>query len=99
MGKVRQVQLAILQIDSNLPVELSSFTAKVLRSGGVKLDWRTETEVNNYGFEIERLQDYNIENYKIGLTLDLLKEMATATHQKIILSLTTVQVTANIHIA
>jgi hypothetical protein len=51
----------ILQIDSNLPVELSSFTAKVLRTGGIKLDWRTETEVNNYGFEVERLQDYNIE--------------------------------------
>jgi hypothetical protein len=44
----------ILQIDSNLPVELSSFTAKVLKSGGIKLDWRTETEVNNYGFEILR---------------------------------------------
>jgi hypothetical protein len=51
----------IITIDHNLPVELSSFTAKVLRSGGVKLDWRTETEVNNYGFEIERLQDFNIE--------------------------------------
>ncbi len=44
-----------------LPVELSSFTAKVLRSGGIQLDWRTETEVDNYGFEIERVQDYNIE--------------------------------------
>jgi hypothetical protein len=44
----------ILQIDSNLPVELSSFTAKVLKSGGIKLDWRTETEVSNYGFEILR---------------------------------------------
>lgn len=41
-------------IDAALPVELSSFTAKVLKSGGVKLDWRTETEVNNYGFEILR---------------------------------------------
>jgi hypothetical protein len=51
----------ILQIDSNLPVELSLFTSKVLRTGGIKLDWRTETEVNNYGFEVERLQDYNIE--------------------------------------
>jgi len=44
-----------------LPVELSSFTAKVLKSSGVKLDWRTETEVSNFGFEVERLQDYNIE--------------------------------------
>jgi photosystem II stability/assembly factor-like uncharacterized protein len=48
-------------IDAALPVELSSFTAKVLKSGGVKLDWRTETEVSNYGFEVERLQDYKIE--------------------------------------
>jgi len=44
-----------------LPVELSSFTAKVLKSGGIKLDWRTETEVSNYGFEVERLQDFKIE--------------------------------------
>jgi hypothetical protein len=40
--------------DNALPVELSSFTAKVLKNGGVKLDWRTETEVDNYGFEVER---------------------------------------------
>ena len=44
---------------SVLPVELSSFTAKALRNGGVKLDWRTETEVDNYGFEIERSQNNN----------------------------------------
>ncbi|MBT8381761.1 MAG: T9SS type A sorting domain-containing protein, partial [Ignavibacteria bacterium] len=43
-------------IDAALPVELSSFTAKVLRSGGVKLDWRTETEVDNFGFDVERTQ-------------------------------------------
>ena len=36
-----------------LPVELSSFSAVVL-DNGVKLNWRTETEVNNYGFEILR---------------------------------------------
>lgn len=36
-----------------LPVELSSFTANI--SGGVvNLVWKTETEVNNFGFEIER---------------------------------------------
>ena len=42
--------------DSALPVELSYFTAKVLKSAGIKLDWQTKTEVNNYGFEIERSQ-------------------------------------------
>ena len=39
--------------DTPLPVELSSFSATVLENG-VKLNWRTETEVNNYGFEIHR---------------------------------------------
>jgi hypothetical protein len=36
-----------------LPVELSSFSASLL-NGGVRLNWRTETEVNNYGFDVER---------------------------------------------
>jgi hypothetical protein len=36
-----------------LPVELSSFAATVLVNG-IKLTWRTETEVNNFGFDVER---------------------------------------------
>jgi len=36
-----------------LPVELSSFSASVV-GNAVKLNWKTETEVNNYGFDIER---------------------------------------------
>ncbi len=51
---------------SALPVELSSFTAKVLRSGGIKLDWRTETEVDNYGFEILRSAQNDSTWEKIG---------------------------------
>ena len=43
----------VLIIPNPLPVELSSFTAIVLENS-VKLNWRTETEVNNYGFEILR---------------------------------------------
>ena len=38
---------------SPFPVELSSFTAALLNNK-VVLNWRTETEVNNYGFNIER---------------------------------------------
>ncbi len=38
---------------SPLPVELSSFSAKAF-SSSVQLNWQTATEVNNYGFEIER---------------------------------------------
>jgi len=53
---------------SALPVELSAFTAKILKSGGVQLNWRTETEVNNYGFEIQKSEDRNQESEwnKIG---------------------------------
>jgi len=36
-----------------LPVELSSFSAVTLENE-IKLKWRTETEVSNYGFDIER---------------------------------------------
>jgi len=36
-----------------VPVELMSFTANVI-DNTVKLDWKTATEINNHGFEIER---------------------------------------------
>jgi len=36
-----------------VPVELTSFTANV-RENKVMLEWLTATEVNNYGFEVER---------------------------------------------
>ena len=39
--------------DNPLPVELSFFSAVVSESG-VNLKWITETEVNNYGFEVQR---------------------------------------------
>ena len=38
---------------SPLPVELYSFSA-VINKSSVNLIWHTETEVNNYGFEIQR---------------------------------------------
>lgn len=40
-------------LDNNVPVELSSFTAKV-SGNSVNLNWITATELNNRGFEIER---------------------------------------------
>ncbi len=39
-----------------LPIELTTFTAGRL-GDKVELQWQTATEVNNYGFEIERLKD------------------------------------------
>ncbi len=39
-----------------LPVELTSFTANIT-DGKVMLNWQTATEVNNYGFEVERIRN------------------------------------------
>ncbi len=43
-----------------VPVELVSFTGTV-NDKKITLNWITSTELNNYGFEIERLKDYKIE--------------------------------------
>ncbi|MFC2103459.1 T9SS type A sorting domain-containing protein [Bacteroidota bacterium] len=40
-------------ISSPLPVELISFSG-IYSNGAIELEWRTETEVNNYGFEIQK---------------------------------------------
>jgi hypothetical protein len=44
---------AVVDDESALPVELTTFTASSVKSG-IELKWSTATEVNNYGFEIER---------------------------------------------
>ena len=44
-----------------LPVELTSFTALV-QNKSVNLKWLTATEVNNYGFEIERSQTSKVKS-------------------------------------
>ena len=41
-------------LNNALPVELSAFTGKVVDEKEVKLNWITKTEVNNYGFNVER---------------------------------------------
>ena len=44
---------ATFTTDNAFPVELASFSATTIGSS-VKLNWQTATEVNNYGFDIER---------------------------------------------
>jgi len=43
----------ILTLDTSLPVELTNFSANVVRQT-VELNWRTATEKNNSGFEVQR---------------------------------------------
>jgi len=59
--------IIIDSLDAPLPVELSSFTAR-LNGNSVILNWKTETELNNYGFEIER-KSKNNEWEKIGFIM------------------------------
>ncbi len=47
---------AYFTTDAAFPVELSSFTAN-LSNNTVNLNWATATEINNYGFEIEKSVD------------------------------------------
>jgi hypothetical protein len=47
--------------ENPLPVELNSFTAKVERNS-VSLTWQTSTEVDNYGFEIEKSENSNVKS-------------------------------------
>ena len=43
-------------VNAPLPVELTSFSATKLNNY-IKLNWQTATELNNYGFEVERKFD------------------------------------------
>lgn len=46
-----------LNYDPSMPVELISFTARVLRKNEVKLEWATASELNALNFVIERSAD------------------------------------------
>ncbi len=46
-------EFGIANVDAPLPVELTSFSAATIGSD-VKLSWKTATEINNYGFEIQK---------------------------------------------
>ena len=47
------LRIATTWSQAPLPVELTSFSASVI-GNAVKLSWQTATEVNNFGFEVER---------------------------------------------
>ena len=61
-NKMSEIEIVGDGADLILPVELASFTAKIINDN-VELNWETKTETNNRGFEIER---YNNQWNKIG---------------------------------
>ena len=68
-----------------LPVELTSFTAST-NGSSVTLNWHTATEMNNYGFEIERRtvnsEQSIVENWQI---IGFVEGAGMVTHRKNIL--------------
>lgn len=46
--------IVVTQLAPPLPVQLGSFTATVLPDNTVRLDWMTLSEINNYGFEVQK---------------------------------------------
>ncbi len=48
---------AILTVDPALPIQLASFTGAYVKSGNVRLNWTTISEINNYGFEVQQSVD------------------------------------------
>ena len=52
IGALGQGSLPIIS-DPALPVELTTFSVE-FRDGVAELSWKTHTEVNNYGFNVER---------------------------------------------
>ncbi len=70
-----------------LPVQLVSFSASVTPIG-VALRWTTATEVNNYGFEIERASPVNRDTplqewEKIGFVKEGIEFRAFGVHSTI----------------
>ena len=45
-----------------LPIELYYFTGTIISNGNVRLNWGTLSEVNNYGFEVQKSEDRNQES-------------------------------------
>jgi agmatine deiminase len=48
-----------------LPIHLASFTATVLANNRVRLDWRTISEISNYGFWVQRKRQTETEWYEL----------------------------------
>lgn len=58
---VQEILDAVLIYDSLTPVELNKFSASIVNKQ-IVLNWETTTELNNYGFEVERNESSKREN-------------------------------------
>jgi hypothetical protein len=69
LGNKPVVRRYLLDANTPLPVELTSFTATTENSS-VTLRWTTATEVNNHGFEVERKELIHRSNGSLNQSTD-----------------------------
>ncbi|MCL5029860.1 MAG: hypothetical protein M1480_12680, partial [Bacteroidetes bacterium] len=58
---VKEILDAVLNYENITPVELIKFSSTIINNQ-VQLNWETATEINNYGFEVERKEWFDNEN-------------------------------------
>ena len=56
--------VTVVQDTAALPVQLAGFSAQAIAGSGVELTWRTASELNNYGFEVEKARG-NPEDFEL----------------------------------
>lgn len=61
VGSIDAIRIATAWNEAPLPVELSDFSVKV-NGSAIQLNWKTETEVNDYGFDIQRSEAFAQDN-------------------------------------
>jgi len=64
-GTILLTQGSLSPLDTTLPVQLALFKAQSTASG-VVLEWRTESEINNLGFNLYRSQSSNADFAKVN---------------------------------
>ncbi|NLO44852.1 MAG: T9SS type A sorting domain-containing protein, partial [Candidatus Cloacimonetes bacterium] len=75
-----ELQILMDNSSGTLPVELSSFTARINPYGNVKIEWVTQTETNVMGYRIYR---NNVRNLDSAILLDALIEARNTSHTQV----------------
>ena len=81
LGTNYHIYAAKVFSNGTLPVELTSFTAAA-RGSSITLNWVTATEVNNYGFEVERLANSNQPSAKNWTKIGFIEGSGTSNSPK-----------------
>ena len=88
----------VYYVDNPLPVELSVFNITSTKKGIANLYWKTETEVNNYGFEIERAVEQKFEYFHNWETIGFVEGSGNSNSPKEYRYADTIRATKPLHV-